>query len=134
MSRVSFVKTYTNVRLTTPTYPNCRIDAENPYDEQIMSMPTIVSESNLNLNTTDHVLSYRPGAYFFFIFNLTNYFHCLYDTLPYLVHYKELLKTQPDCTRSERSSERAMPPGEQSSPGGTISEVDSEIVTGMAES
>jgi hypothetical protein len=95
--RVSFVKTYTNVRLTTPTYPNCRIKNENPYDEQIMSMPTIGTESTTYSKGEDMVLTYCPGAYFFFIFNLTNYFHCLYDTLPYLVHYKELLKTQPDC-------------------------------------
>lgn len=97
MERLSFVKTYNHVRLTNPTYPNCRIGHESPYNEQIMSMPTIGNETTLNLQTMEHVLTYRPGVYFFFIFNLTNYFHFLYDTLPYLVHYKELLKTHPDC-------------------------------------
>jgi Glycosyltransferase 61 len=95
--RISFVKTYTNACLDNPTYPNCRIEGINPYDEQIMSMPTIGTESSTRLKGHDNVLTYRPGAYFFFIFNLTNYFHCLYDTLPYLIHYKELLKTHPDC-------------------------------------
>lgn len=97
MDRKVFVKSYTHAHLTNPTYPNCRIDGKNPYDEQIMSMPTIGTESITNSTDKDKEFIYRPGLYFFFIFNLTNYFHCLYDTLPYLVHYKELLKTHSDC-------------------------------------
>jgi hypothetical protein len=41
--------------------------------------------------------SFHTGHFFFFIFNFDNYYHFLYDTLPYLVHYFELIKTIPSC-------------------------------------
>ena len=70
------------------SFPGCLVNGRSPYDEQVMSMPTAM--------TTD-VCAHIPattetcaGHYFFFLFNFDNYYHFLYDTLPYLHFYKIL--------------------------------------------
>jgi len=79
----------------TPRYPVCRVNGQSPYDEQIMSMPSIISDSDLSGVPTATTFYHEPV--FFFIFNLDNYYHFLYDTLPYLSHYFELLTQVPSC-------------------------------------
>lgn len=85
MSRIKYLHHVEQAVLTNPTYPNCKVNGENPYDEQIMSMPAMVGAcepQHISIPTAT-----KPGHYFFFIFNLSNYFHFLYDTLPYLAHH-----------------------------------------------
>lgn len=84
-----------NAILENPRYPICRINGKSFYDEQVMSMPTLMA--NTTEQTDSVAQSEHNGHYFFFLFNLDNYYHFLYDTLPYLVHYFELLKTVPSC-------------------------------------
>jgi len=88
MNRVKFLNYVKNAILTTPTYPNCRVNGENPYDEQIMSMPSMVNSSSATTSTVN--MKIKGGRYFFFIFNLSNYFHFIYDTLPYLAHHMDM--------------------------------------------
>ncbi len=90
----------TNAVLTDPIYPRCRINGKYMYDEQIMSMPSVMStnnevDSNMEkYNTPTHM---EKGHYFFFIFNFENYYHFLYDTLPYLHFFIEVQKLFPTC-------------------------------------
>ena len=75
-------------------YPNCLLGnydvIVSPYDEKVMSLnresfydgewdPDFPKEYTVH---TDPV--------FFFCYNFENYYHFLYDTLSYIVHYKEL--------------------------------------------
>jgi len=84
-------------------YPNVLIwDKENkiinPYDEKVMSL-------NKDTFYDDNVYNYKTikienpkiieADVFFFIYNFDNYYHFLYDTLPYLFTYLELKKTIP---------------------------------------
>ena len=85
MSRVKYLRHVEYAILTNPTYPNCKVNGENPYDEQIMSMPAMVGACEPHQISIP--IATKPGHYFFFIFNLNNYFHFLYDTLPYLAHH-----------------------------------------------
>lgn len=92
-NREKWIRSEVGVTLTNPTYPKCRVQGKSPYDEQIMSMPTMID------STAEHkvvkVISKRPGIYFFFIYNLDNYYHFLYDTLPYLYFYFTFLDQRP---------------------------------------
>jgi hypothetical protein len=63
----------------------------NPIQEKIMSLSllnnesfTVYEENNLNYNYNDPL--------FFFCFNFENYYHFIYDTLPYLISYFEIKK------------------------------------------
>lgn len=84
-------------------YPNALIYSNNilvnPYDEKIMSLnKDSFYENNIfdfkllptqmNLNCCESV--------FFFIYNFDNYYHFLYDTLPYLYTYLKLKKDIPN--------------------------------------
>ncbi len=90
----------TNAVLTDPIYPRCRINGKYMYDEQIMSMPSVMSTDNgIDSNTEKSItpIHVEKGHYFFFIFNFENYYHFLYDTLPYLHFYMEVRKLFPAC-------------------------------------
>ena len=80
--------------IETPHYPVCRVNGQSPYDEQIMSMPSILATTVTAIPVSR---STHFGHFFFCIFNLDNYYHFLYDTLPYLAHYFELLTRIPSC-------------------------------------
>lgn len=83
--------------LYNPKYPICLVNDSSPYDEKIMSMPSILSKSSSSKSKSYQVTSPSvQGAYFFFIFNLENYFHFLYDTLPYLHFYFVLKGIEPN--------------------------------------
>jgi hypothetical protein len=90
-----------NATLTFPTYPNCSVStripitltSQNPYTETIMSMPSILSDINTSESCQNSI---TPGSFFFFIFNLENYYHFLYDTLPYLYYYFKLKEFWPN--------------------------------------
>lgn len=104
-SRLKYIHTYTDVAVATPTYPNARIICSettnanhNPYNETIMSMPSVMTEEGPSIQLKERTIGKRAdGSYFFFIFNFENYYHFLYDTLPYLHHYFELRAKDLSC-------------------------------------
>lgn len=81
-------------------YPNCLFYLKNdnkiisPYDEKIMSLyKDSFYDKNKEININEYkqqIEIYNPV--FFFIYNFDNYYHFLYDTLPYLYTYLELKK------------------------------------------
>jgi len=105
-------KTFNNVFLTGRNlfYPNVllypikKIEPElfSPYDEKIMSLN---KDSFYDNNTFtekilctegEHVTKYVKTPVFFFIYNFDNYYHFLYDTIPYLHTFLHLKKTIPE--------------------------------------
>jgi len=86
---------YPNILLskfhTTPTLIN-------PLDEKIMSLEKVdeviefESDGLFDLSEIDYVESIPV---FFFIYNTDNYFHFIYDTLPYLISYFKLKEDNP---------------------------------------
>lgn len=80
----------------TGTYPKVTLSAHdgfwNPINEQIMSLPDV--PANDVVFQDFECVEERPV--FFFIYNLDNYYHFLYDSLPYLISYKELKKSIPE--------------------------------------
>lgn len=102
MSRLNYIHTHLDAFLTSPTYPNARVscaDANtNPYNETIMSMPSVMAEETPCAQPIERTLGKRvEGSYFFFLFNFENYYHFLYDTLPYLHHYFQVRTQDPAC-------------------------------------
>jgi len=93
--RIKYLHDISNAIIESPRYPICSINGQSPYDEQIMSMPSILAKgASTDIPTAT---SFHAGHHFFFLFNLDNYYHFLYDTLPYLAHYFELIKRVPSC-------------------------------------
>jgi hypothetical protein len=105
--RDSFILELNDVEITGRNihYPNCLFEVTtnykrkliSPYDERIMSLNR---DSFYDNDTWDTYFSYkRSNTYtdpvFFFIYNVDNYYHFIYDTLPILVSYFELKKTIP---------------------------------------
>jgi len=82
-------------------YPNTRVlspeddKVYNPINERVMSLQGLWEESlfedvapNCHRVVTDPV--------FFFMYNTDNYYHFLYDTMPYLISYFKMKKTHPN--------------------------------------
>lgn len=105
--RESFAVCLKNVFLTGRNihYPNCLLISEeryvNPYDERVMSLQKdSFYENDEYLETevpytvpTGNVI---PTQVFFFIYNVDNYYHFVYDSLPILAHYFTLKRTLPE--------------------------------------
>jgi hypothetical protein len=74
-------------------YPNCLIysnnEVINPINEKIMSLKDLNSKRELELNKVDIINKFKEPV-FFFIYNTDNYYHFVYDTLPYLITYNHL--------------------------------------------
>ena len=107
-------KTLNNVFLTGRNlfYPNVLLyptnnssdgssesELHSPYDEKIMSLNKDSFYDN-NKFTGEILYSQREHAtqsipVFFFIYNFDNYYHFLYDTIPYLYTFLHLKKTVP---------------------------------------
>ena len=81
------------------TYPNCLLIFEGkcvePYEEYHMSLQSNtsypnkfinISSENINENSTE----IAEEEYFFFVYNISNYYHFIYDSLPYLWVYFRL--------------------------------------------
>lgn len=85
-------------------YPNILIFSNNqlilPLLEKTMSlkMGTIYEKNNMEFNYNDNTENCNiiNTPLFFFIYNTDNYFHYIYDTLPYLISYFELKKEIPN--------------------------------------
>ncbi len=97
-----------NVKCTGLTlyYPNVLLLSENdklylPYNEKSMSFnrKTIYEETDMKFNYNNNITINREvnDPVFFFIYNVENYYHFIYDTLPYLYYYFELKKTVKNC-------------------------------------
>jgi len=75
-------------------YPNCMLKSEgiiyNPINERIMSL--------MNLDKTEIKIEefetnkFEDDPLFFFIYNTDNYYHFVYDTLPYLISFLKIKK------------------------------------------
>ena len=82
-------------------YPNVLLHNSDhlvlPVIEKTMSlkMSTIYEKQNMNFEITNTNSTMLKGHYFFFIYNTDNYFHYLYDTLPYLISYFKLKQDIP---------------------------------------
>ena len=83
-------------------YPNVLLYSDNtlisPYDEKIMSLNKDSFYDNnkydLQIDEDKNIQNKKiiEEPVFFFIYNFDNYYHFLYDTLPYLFTYLELKK------------------------------------------
>ena len=85
-------------------YPNVLLKTNNnlilPLLERTMSlnMGNIYENNNMNYNCQNININYNLNyiePVFFFIYNTDNYFHFLYDTVPYLISYITLKKEIP---------------------------------------
>jgi hypothetical protein len=85
-------------------YPNCLLWSSDtnklvsPYDEKVMSLNK-ESFYDGTYDMSKHNLK-SPSIYtnpvYFFIYNFDNYYHFIYDTLPYLCSYFKLKETIPN--------------------------------------
>lgn len=65
----------------------------NPLQEKIMSLSNIKSADKIKYTVQDiKEYSICEDEVFFFVYNTDNYYHFLYDSLPYLITYLELKK------------------------------------------
>jgi hypothetical protein len=85
-------------------YPNILLLSNNtlylPYNEKSMSFnrKTIYEETDMKF--IPNSINYNKvitTPVFFFIYNVENYYHFIYDSLPYLYYYFELKKTGCNC-------------------------------------
>lgn len=80
---------------TNHKYPNVLLQTDNalvsPYNEMTMStgVTTVYTSGEYEPQATEEKVPYN-GSVFFFIYNTDNYFHFIYDTLPYLLEYFRL--------------------------------------------
>lgn len=81
------------------SYPNVLFydnkEIINPTDEKVMSLGGVEFISKYSLNDFKEEKSIDFPV-FYFIYNTDNYYHFIYDTIPYLISYFELKKKLPD--------------------------------------
>jgi hypothetical protein len=100
---------YNNINFTGYSlyYPNVLLQSSNnelilPYNEKFMSFnrKTIYEENNMIYNNELISQNYLTKIYsnpvYFFIYNTENYYHFIYDSLPYLWYYLKLKKEIPN--------------------------------------
>jgi hypothetical protein len=71
---------------------NCKL--YNPINEKVMSLSSVKSDNKFIFEVGDKS-NKNTDPIFFFIYNTENYFHFVYDSLPYLISYFELKKEIP---------------------------------------
>jgi len=83
-------------------YPNVLLKTTNslilPLLEKTMSLKsgTIYEKLNMEYEYQENIINSEIDVpLFFFVYNTDNYFHFIYDTLPYLISYLELKKEIP---------------------------------------
>ena len=104
--RIIAYKKYNNIQIIGRNfyYPNVLLLDEkkeiiNPYDEKVMSLnkesfyDNNIYEDEITEINNKKIINENV---FFFIYNFDNYYHFLYDTLPYLYTYFELKKKHND--------------------------------------
>lgn len=119
--RETFIVKLQNVSLTGRSihYPNClllcRDQYINPYDERVMSLQkdtfydgdmwTPPPKARISKRFTDPV--------YFFIYNVDNYYHFVYDTLPILYGYMSMKQENPTLRlliQTSHPSKKTLPP------------------------
>ena len=101
--RDSFILELKNVELSGRNlhYPNCLLEIDtgliSPYDERVMSLK---NDSFYDNNKWGNYTSYKRSntvtdPVFFFVYNVDNYYHYIYDTLSILASYFEIKKLYP---------------------------------------
>jgi hypothetical protein len=79
-------------------YPNVILRSEkndiNPIKEMVLSLKEL--DFSLHNKSMLEIKDRDSKPYFFFIYNTDNYYHFVYDTLPYLITFFELKKEIPD--------------------------------------
>lgn len=78
----------------------------SPIRERIMSMPDVITDRR---ETRRPTLLEERDPVFFFIFNVDNYYHFVYDTLPYIISYKYAKKAYPRLKLLINSSNAQQP-------------------------
>jgi hypothetical protein len=83
------------------TYPSIRFKSllENKVINPVFEKTMSLSKINLDIfeKQKEYIISKKiDSPVFFFCFNFNNYYHFLYDTLPYFISYRELKKNIPD--------------------------------------
>lgn len=82
-------------------YPNCLLDCKqglvNPYDERVMSLQrdSFYDNDEWKEYSYSEPCGTIKSPHFFFIYNVDNYFHFIYDTLPILYTYFKLKEQEP---------------------------------------
>ena len=66
----------------------------NPIQETTMSLKRISKDIKFGEEKTTK--NFELESLFYFIYNTDNYFHFVYDTLPYLISFMEMKKTKPN--------------------------------------
>lgn len=66
----------------------------NPINETTMSLKDVKNNDDFNL-TFKKPIKTEENSVFFFIYNMDNYFHFIYDTLPYLISFNKAKEINP---------------------------------------
>lgn len=83
-------------------YPNIAIYATsedkifNPIRERVMSLQKDTTTTEVVFNRDKKIQYQENYPVFFFCYNVDNYFHFIYDTLPYLITYRHLKLRHPN--------------------------------------
>jgi hypothetical protein len=121
--RDTFLLTFHDVRLTGRSihYPNCLLQTGsqyiNPYDERVMSLQKDTFYDG-DAWTPPHRLCTPASKRFvdpvyFFIYNVDNYYHFVYDTLPILYGYTTMKQTYPSLRlliQTSHPTKKTLPP------------------------
>ena len=79
-------------------YPNCFFQCDdiiiNFSTEKVMSLENV--ENKIPSSKTDTMYLNINEPVFYFVYNTDNYYHFVYDTLPYLISYFEIKKEIPN--------------------------------------
>lgn len=79
-------------------YPNVLVHSEgelyNPVQEKIMSLDALNSVTEFEFQPST-ALNIEKSPVFFFLYNTENYYHFVYDSLPYLISFFHLKKQYP---------------------------------------
>jgi hypothetical protein len=101
-NRKLFTLKFENIQLTGRNihYPNCLLKVDtsliNPYDERVLSLQKDSFYDNNEWNGTTNIPTIKVEyPVFFFLYNVDNYFHFVYDTLPILYSYFQLKEKYP---------------------------------------
>lgn len=102
--RQTFCLELHNVLLTGRNihYPNCLLYTDNilvnPYDERVMSLQknSFYDNDEWEFSEQSTLQATYEKPCFFFVYNVDNYYHYLYDSLPMLYAYFRLKEIYPD--------------------------------------
>jgi hypothetical protein len=77
-------------------YSRSDCNVYNPIDEEVMSLKFATRSNQENYKFKTQTVTHYGCPVFYFIYNSDNYYHFIYDTLPYLISYLHLLQVLPE--------------------------------------